>query len=286
MGVEAGRLSSTCALLAVAFGATPGSAQIMREYEAARPVRDERLITVNLEFAAGGLRLMPGPAGTLYRLESRYDTERFAPVSIYDSQSGRLTLGLRSTGAPGLRVTSRKHLDQQATVWLSPEVELALVMTLGAAESRIDLGGLRLRDLLLRAGGSRTRLVFSRPGLGVCREAVLEAGAGELVVDRFANAGCRRLRLNGGVGLVTIDFGGQPDSELSADLGMTMGELTLRLPHGAGVRLTLDRFLASFQPAGFTRQGEQFVTPDYDKARRRIDLRVSTAVGAVKVEWY
>jgi len=243
-------------------------------------------MTVNLDFAAGGLRLMPGPAGTLYRLEARYDTERFAPVSVYDSRRGRLTLGLRSTGAFGIRVTSRRHLDQQATVWLSPEVELGLEVTLGAAESRIDLGGLRLRDLVLRAGGSRTRLVFSRPGVGVCREAVLEAGAGELVVDRFANAGCRRLRLNGGVGVVSLDLGGALTGELTAELGMTMGELTLRLPHGAGVRLTLDRFLASFQPAGFTRQGEQFVTPDYESAVRRIDLRVSTAVGAVKVEWY
>jgi hypothetical protein len=67
---------------------------------------------------------------------------------------------------------------------------------------------------------------------------------------------------------------------------MTMGRLTLRLPKGAGVRLTLDRFFASFSPAGFSRQGEQFVTPDYSTARRKIDLRVASSVGAVKVEWY
>jgi hypothetical protein len=273
-------------VLGLALWASPSAAQVMRDYEAARPVRGERQVQVNLEFAAGGLRLMPGPAGTLYRLESRYDTERFAPVSTYDSREGRLTLGLRSTGAPGIRVTSRKQLDQHATIWLSPEVELGLDLTLGAAESRIDLGGLRLRSLVLRAGGSRTRLVFSRPGIGTCREAVLEAGAGELVVDRFANAGCRRLRLNGGVGLVSIDFGGQQSDPIAAELGMTMGELTLRLPKGAGVRLTLDRFLASFQPAGFNRQGEQFVTPDYENSQRRIDLRVSSSVGAVRVEWY
>lgn len=38
--------------------------------------------------------------------------------------------------------------------------------------------------------------------------------------------------------------------------------------------------------AGFTRQGEQFVTEDYAAARRKIDLRVASSVGAVKVEWY
>jgi len=67
---------------------------------------------------------------------------------------------------------------------------------------------------------------------------------------------------------------------------MTMVRLTLRLPQGPGVRMPLDRFFASFSPAGFTRQGEQFVTPDYEAARRKIDLRVASSVGAVKVEWY
>ncbi|HET9512975.1 MAG TPA: hypothetical protein VFO95_03520, partial [Gemmatimonadales bacterium] len=176
------RLFSTGLLLGLV--ASPGAAQTMRNYEAARPVRSERQVSVYLDFAAGGLRLMPGAPGTLYRLEARYDTERFIPVSAYEAREGRLTLGLRSAGSSGIRVTSRKHLEQQATVWLSPEVEYALELTLGAAESRIDLGGLRLRDLMLRAGGSRTRLIFSRPGVGACREAVLEAGAGELVVDR------------------------------------------------------------------------------------------------------
>ena len=115
---------------------------------------------------------------------------------------------------------------------------------------------------------------------------MVEVGAGELEVDRFANSGCSRLRLNGGVGLVSLDLGGQAEGNLAAEVTMTMGRLTLRLPKGAGVRLTLDRFFASFSPAGFSRQGEQFVTPDYSTARRKIDLRVASSVGAVKVEWY
>jgi hypothetical protein len=258
----------------------------MREYTASRPYRGERGMTVQLEFAAGELRLMPAAPGTLYRMESRYDSERYAPRSEYHASSRALELGLKSEGKGGIRVTNSKQLDQQATVWLSPEVELGLALSLGASESRIDLGGLRLRDLKLEVGGSRTRLSFSRPGVGSCREAVVEVGAGELEVDRFANSGCSRLRLNGGVGVVSLDLGGQPESDLAAEITMTMGRLTLRLPKGAGVRLTLDRFFASFSPAGFSRQGEQFVTPDYSTARRKIDLRVASSVGAVKVEWY
>lgn len=276
------------ALLLLAGGAPPGTAgaQVMREYSASRPMRGERQVSVALHFGAGQLRLLPAAAGTLYRIDVRYDTERFAPLSGYDPGTRRLEIGLRSRGAGGIRVISRKQLDQEAVIQLSPEVELGLDLELGAAESEIDLGGLRLRDLALRVGGSRTRLAFSRPGVGLCREAVIEVGAGDLVVERFGNAGCRRLRLTGGVGRVTLDLGGRLADDVTAELSMTMGELTLRLPEGAGVRLTLDRFLASFEPSGFVRQGSQYVTPGYDRATRHLDLRVSSTVGQVRVEWY
>jgi hypothetical protein len=66
---------------------------------------------------------------------------------------------------------------------------------------------------------------------------------------------------------------------------MAMGEVTLRLPRKVGVRLTLDRFLARFEPAGLVRTGNAFQSPGYDRAERRLDVAVRTAVGGVKVEW-
>jgi predicted membrane protein len=66
---------------------------------------------------------------------------------------------------------------------------------------------------------------------------------------------------------------------------MAVGELTLRLPRRVGVRLTLDRFLASFEPAGLVRVGNAFESTDYARADRRLDIDVTTAVGGVKVEW-
>jgi hypothetical protein len=51
------------------------------------------------------------------------------------------------------------------------------------------------------------------------------------------------------------------------------------------VRLTLDRFLASFDPAGLVRAGDAFQSPGYERAGRKLDIAVTTAVGGVKVEW-
>jgi predicted membrane protein len=52
-----------------------------------------------------------------------------------------------------------------------------------------------------------------------------------------------------------------------------------------GIRINLDRFLSSFQPADLVRQGNSFVSPNYERAERRVDIEVTTAIGGVQVEW-
>jgi predicted membrane protein len=47
----------------------------------------------------------------------------------------------------------------------------------------------------------------------------------------------------------------------------------------------MDRFLSSFEPAGLVSRDGAFVSPNYDRSSRRLDLVISTAVGDVTVEW-
>ena len=62
--------------------------------------------------------------------------------------------------------------------------------------------------------------------------------------------------------------------------------MTLRLPRRVGVRLTLDRFLASFDPAGLVRRRRTASSPPaMTIAERQLDIEVTTAVGGVKIEW-
>jgi predicted membrane protein len=64
-----------------------------------------------------------------------------------------------------------------------------------------------------------------------------------------------------------------------------MGELTLRLPRRIGVRVTMDKFLSSFEPAGLVRRGDAFQSSNYDSTQRHVDLDVSTAIGGINVDW-
>jgi hypothetical protein len=137
----------------------------------------------------------------------------------------------------------------------------------------------------MQAGASQAVIRFSSPNRSRCRAAEITAGAAELTLLGLGNSRCDRFELEGGMGKVTLDFGGAWTSSTQAEVKMAVGELTLRLPRNAGVRLTLDRFLASFDPAGLVRAGNGFQSPGYESAERRLDIQVTTAVGGVRVEW-
>jgi hypothetical protein len=272
-------------LLALALGASGAAAQSMRPFSTYRQWHGETRVDARLDYAAGALRLAAGRPNELYRMDVLYDGERYVPVSAFDAARGGVALGLRASGEGGLRVVSRNQLRQTASVTFSPRSDLALAVTLGAVDGDLELGGLRLTDLRLEAGASRATVRFSQPNAARCRAATLTAGAAELSVLGLGNSRCDRITFEGGVGRVTLDFGGAWTSSSQVAVKMALGEVALRLPHAVGVRITLDKFLASFEPQGMVRRGASYLSPGYDQATRHLDIDVTTAIGGVTVDW-
>jgi hypothetical protein len=273
------------AALALALGATGAAAQSMRPFSTYRQWHGETRLSARLNYAAGALRLAAGRPNELYRMDVLYDGERYLPLSDFDAARGGVALGLRAAGDGGLRVVSRSQLRQTASVTFSPRNDLALAVTLGAVDGDLELGGLRLTDLDLQAGASRATVRFSQPNPTRCRSASLSAGAAELSVLGLGNSRCDRIAFEGGVGRVTLDFTGAWTSSSRVEVKMALGEVALRLPRQIGVRLTLDKFLSTFEPQGLVRRGSSYLSPGYDQAARHLDIDVTTAVGGVTVEW-
>jgi hypothetical protein len=266
------------------WGATV-QAQSMRPFETFRQLHGETRLAARLEYAAGSLRLAPGGAGELYRMELSYDDSRFVPVSDFDGSTGSVFLGLRAAGEGGVRVVSRNQLRQVAAVAISPKVDVALDLTLGAAEADVELGGLRVTSLQVKSGASRTTIRFSKPNGVRCQAASFTAGAADVSVLGLGNSRCDQIDFQGGMGKVLLDFTGAGTSNARVGVKMAMGELTLRLPKRVGVRITMDKFLSSFEPAGLLRHGDSFQSPNYDRTQRHLDLDLTTAVGGVNLEW-
>lgn len=264
---------------------TAAAAQAMRPFATYRQWHGETRLVAHLEYAAGSLRLAAGRPTELYRMDVSYDGARYHPRSDYDAGRGAVTLGLRTAGGGGLRVVSQGQLHQTASVTFSPRSDLDLDVTIGAVDGDLDFGGLRLTDLRLQSGASRTVVRFSQPNAVRCRTATFSAGAAELSILGLGNSRCDRIAFEGGVGKVTLDFGGAWSSSSRVEVKMALGAVTLRLPKAIGVRVTLDKLLSSFQPQGLVRRGASYLSPGYDQAGRRLDIDVTTAVGGVDVEW-
>ena len=265
--------------------AATAQAQTMRPFSTFRQLHGETRLTARLEYGAGNIRVGPGQAGELYRMDLSYDADRFVPVSDFDASSRTVVLGLKPRGEAGVRVVSRNQLQQTAAVSISPRVDLHLELSLGAAGADLELGGLRIAELDLKTGASQATVRFSRPNTMRCRRASFSAGAAEVAVLGLGNSRCQEISFEGGVGKVLLDFQGASGSSARVLVRMAVGGITLRLPRTAGIRITMDKFLSSFQPAGLIRQGPAFVSANYDGAERQLDFDLTTAVGGINVEW-
>lgn len=276
-------------LAAVAAGAFcwvgSASAQSWRPYSTFRQLHGETRLDAQLEFAAGMLKVAPGRQAELYRMQLSYDSDRFVPLSQYEGSAPTVRLGVQSAGRAGLRVVSKNQLRQKALVELSPRADLALDLNLGAGEADVDLGGLRISQVRIETGASRATVRFSAPNRTRCETAVFEAGAADLAIYRLGNSRCEKVRVEGGVGKVTLDFGGSWTTTQKADVTLSMGELRLRLPKRAPVRIRMDKFLSSFEPDGLIRRGDSWVTRNFDPEQPHLDIGLTCSVGAVRVEW-
>jgi hypothetical protein len=276
-------------LAAVAAGAFcwvgSASAQSWRPYSTFRQLHGETRLDAQLEFAAGMLKVAPGRQAELYRMQLSYDSDRFVPLSQYEGSARTVRLGVQSAGRAGLRVVSKNQLRQKALVELSPRADLALDLNLGAGEADVDLGGLRISQVRIETGASRATVRFSAPNRTRCETAVFEAGAADLAIYRLGNSRCEKVRVEGGVGKVTLDFGGSWTTTQKADVTLSMGELRLRLPKRAPVRIRMDKFLSSFEPDGLIRRGDSWVTRNFDPEQPHLDIGLTCSVGAVRVEW-
>jgi len=277
-----------CAVLFAPLLYAPSlSAQSWRTVTSARQLHGERELQVNVRYGAGRVTLRPAPTGQLYRMELRYDEDKFIPVREYDLATPSITLGIRSRDAArvSMREGRRSGETPSLDVALTPDIPLSLVIELGAVEADLELGGLAIHRAEYHTGASESRLRWSEPNPVPCAELVMRAGAAEFQALQIANSNCELVSFEGGLGEVTLDFTGTWRRSMDASVGMGIGSLSLRLPRDVGVAVTVSRVLASFDAAGFTKRGNTYYSANYNDARHRLTLRVSTSLGGIDVAW-
>lgn len=266
--------------LALALSPLGVAGQDWRELTSFRQRGDTRQLDVHVRYGAGKLRIQPSTEGELYRVGLRYDSDAFDPVASYDD--GRLEVGVDGRGR-GINVRSNK--SGELSLDLSPDIPLDLDLDFGAVEADLELGGLRVERIDVETGASDTELRFSEPNEAACERLEISMGAAALAARGLANANCRVVRSEGGVGELTLEFSGEWRQDIHADLTMALGSLKIVVPEDVGVRVEKDTFLTDFSGPRFSKLDGVYYSDNWDRAARKLTIDLDGAFGSIEVSW-
>jgi hypothetical protein len=276
-------MSKRLVLLAVGgallLSASAARAQDWRTLTGQRRHAGEDRLRVEVEFGAGSLGITPATGGTLYQASLRYDADNFQPVHTY--RAGVLKLGLEGGG----RIRRNVREGARLSLALGTDVPLDLKLAFGAAEADLELGGLRVRNAEIATGASDSKVRFSHPNPERLELLQLKAGAAAFRAIGLGNANARRIKFDGGVGDVVLDFTGEWHGDTDVEVSIGVGSLTLRLPRGVGVKIGKETFLVAFDSNGLVKRADGYYSEDWDRAEHHLTIGLSGAFGSIDVRW-
>ena len=247
-----------------------------------------KTISLNCEFGAGSLKIVPEDMAEAARLTVTYDPRRFDYDVDYSTRGDRGRLDLESH----LRRHRNYDDDDSKNDWelaLSTRYPTRIDLEVGAAEAEIDLGGLKLSELSLQMGAAKGTIDFSKPNPERIRELKMEIGASSLDVLNIGNANFDYLEFSSGAASTTLDFRGDfhGDADVSLDIGI--GSADIILPKGLAVRVRGDGgFFSSVDfHGGDVEKVRRDVreTPDFAEASDRLTIDLDVSMGSVDIYW-
>jgi uncharacterized protein DUF2154 len=259
------------------------TAQSWRTVESARQLRDSAEHRVRVHYGAGRLDVGATDAPLLYSMTLRYDEATTTPIHRYDAGARALTLGVEGESSRFSR-NMGDNAKGEMRLALSRAVPIELELELGATKAQLDLGGLSLLGLHLESGASETLLDFSTLNQTRMRALDINVGAASFEARNLGNANASAVHVQGGVGSVELDFAGQWSQDMTVDADLALGKLTLHVPRDVGVRLEVQKFLASFDQQGLQKRGDAYYSENWDSAKYHLRLRAKTTFGGIELD--
>ena len=275
------RASLSGAGLALAFAmANVAGAQEWRTLQSARQLHDTGAYDVRVKYAAGRLELSAAASPFLYQMDLRYDADKAR--AVHALRDGRvLTLGIERESS--VVNAGRSGDENRMELALSPAVPMDLSLEMGAVEAELDLGGLSLTSLDIKAGANATRVRFDTPNRVAMRSLEVQAGAASIVLSSLASSNAAVMNVDAGVGSVEMDFTGTWTTDIAASIDIAFGALKLLVPDDVGVRLEVGKVLARVSSEGLTSRDGALVSDNWDTARYKLTVRAKTVFGTIDV---
>jgi hypothetical protein len=244
-------------------------------------------LTIDLE--EGFFTIRPG-AGEQVQVEGTYAPGLYELMESHETGADgaeRSTIRFRSKAPAWARLFSSigggpSGSRPTLTVLIPERAPMDLALRVSMGESRIDLGGLALRELDLAVSMGEHRIDFGKPVAGAVRRVRLDASMGNVSVANLGNTRAEAIETTGSMGNLTADLGGAwlPETDTALSFSQSMGELTLRVP--SGVRVETD-----FRNSdGAPQRGAVTADNPSDPRAPLLRLRVTTSMSESRVVRY
>lgn len=259
-------------------------AQAWRTLEVSRQLRDTGEVHVHVQYGAGRFDLRAATQPVLYAMNLVYDEDHVSPLHRFDPAAGTLEIGVKDVTGEWTGRSSDDDGKARMSLALAPTVPMDLSMSLGATQAAMDLGGLTLRSLYIQSGAADETVDFSAPNRARMATVSVNVGAASFRARNLGNMNASSLHVSGGVGAVDLGFGGAWTGDLEADVSVTLGKVTLRIPRDIGVRLDMQRLITSFDNDGLVQRDGYYYSDNWDSAKYHLRVHVQTSLGNITID--
>ena len=194
------------------------------------PGSDETRLSIS--FGAGELKISPG-AENLVDGTAVYNVEDFEPEIVENGSSIEIKQGNLQSLPPLQDIKNEWDLKLGSA-------PMDLVISAGAYEGTIDLGGLALKSLEVNDGASNVDLSFSEPNpieMSILR---YSTGASDVKLTGLANANFSTLTFSGGAGNYILDFSGELQQDAVVTIDSGFGNVSLIVPEDVNAKVTVE----------------------------------------------
>ncbi|MFB0516997.1 MAG: toast rack family protein [Candidatus Neomarinimicrobiota bacterium] len=244
---------------------------------------------VNVEFGLGEIRVERGNPAKAVTGYIQYDEDYISPKVEYEVKGNvarfQLTTKSQHRGWEGI---SMRDMDSpESELYFTTRVPLEVDFSCGLGEANLDLGYLKVMDLKLDNGLGETTLDFSTPNGVELRRIDVDNGLGELVAHNLANAKTERLKFDCGLGSAELDFSGETLKDMSVDVNVGLGSVTLRIPRGYNVEMEAEEnFLSTIDTNDMVKKGRGlYRSENYDPSRPTLRITASVGLGSIDINW-
>lgn len=110
----------------------------------------------------------------------------------------------------------------------------------------------------------------------------LNCGAGHAKMD-LGTLRLRSLQVHMGAGEVDLDLSGHPQQDYEVEIAGGVGQATVRLPQGVGIRADVHGGLGDIKVSGLEKKGDHYENDSYDTAKVNVRLKVTGGIGEIRL---